>query len=277
MIDNVLKLLQDILPSFTALAALIIPFAVVSFSLWLRKGQYAITWVAITPKSMTDFADELLGKLDVKLDGKSVTNLTKYKFILHNSGRKPIVDKAITSPLTWIAPGKILEAKVVATHPQVDMIIDVSGTTAEFRWKLFNQRSQALVEILCDVEEREEDGKVSAQIKGIPEIRNRSIWYIDEEEIRRRHRRQLFHKPGSSTTEFSIRLSILLNRYLSQIFWVIFWMYGSLFIAFLMSSKLASEQFENNWPIWVAIWFSVLIIVLWISISRNPYTKLLRS
>ena len=259
-----------------AVAVIIGPFALAYFMDWVRRGRHAITWAAVSPKSMTDFAEELRGRLDVTLDGKPVASLTKYMFVLHNSGRHPIDGKLITNPLTWVAPGKILSAKVVNTNPPVELDVRVSGECAIFRWQLFNQRCQALVEILCDADENMNDGHVSAQIKGIPEVKSRAIQFVDEEAILRMNKIRRSQLPKAMRFLLSSRADAFLSRHLVKVLLSLFWFYG-LFVVFIVYSFMTDFSpmiFEARTFVVFLTWFSTLVAALWY--FRNPYAKLLK-
>lgn len=237
----------------------------------LKKGRYAINWIVFTPKSMTDFAEEITDRLQVHLDGRPVINLTKFTFILHNSGREPIDSKAIISPIKWTGPGKIIDARVTATGPPVDLIVDVSKETVEFRWQLFNQQCQALIEVLCDVEDKKIEGEISGQIWKVPDIKRYNIRYVDEEEVLRLSRRRTSQLPGIFQRLRSERLVIWFSRHMLQILATIVWLYATMAVLML---EFNLHLGEGSRDIIMALWLSLLIVVLWF--CRNPYAKLLR-
>ena len=184
---------------------------------WLSRKRRAIRWVALTPKSMMEIADEVSDRLQVTLDGKKVQNLTKYTFILHNNGRNELDACQIVKPVTWTGPGVIVDARVVHPAPDVELKLTTVDRNLEIRWELFNQSCQALIEVICDAETEDDGGTVSSQIKGVPQIEIKNLRHVDEDEIRRSVKRNISRLPKLFQYLQSEKVALYFNRYNSQI------------------------------------------------------------
>ena len=259
------------------IAAILLSFigsiVVTLLPIWLVRPRQGIRWIALTPKHMMDIAEEVSDRLSVTFSGKKVTNLTKYTFILHNYGREPIDGEAIVEPLTWKGSGEILDARVLVSDPFVELQLDRSKRSLEIRWKLFNQSSQALIEIISDEESVTDVGDISAQIRGVPKINIRSLRYADEEDIRRRVRRTTPQLPKILQYMQSESITVFLFHHSTQIF----------AIYFLVSIVMAFFYVSDNWfgfdtitSIFIGVALAVSFSTLLLFFLRNPYVKLLK-
>ena len=255
-----------------SLAAFFGPIIAVLLPTWLARRRAAIRWVTLTPQSMMDIAEEVSDRLDVTFDGRKITNLTKFTFILHNCGREPIDGEAIVEPLTWKGPGEIIDARVLVSNPFVELRLDRSERNLEIRWQLFNQSCQALIEIISDAGTETDVGDVSGQIRGVPRFYFRSLRYADEEDIRRRVRRSTSQLPKLLQHIQSENMTVYLNRYLAQFFAVYFTMPIALGVYFIGEIWF---QFDSIASISIAMAFSASLSILLLFFLRNPYAKLL--
>ena len=249
------------------------PIVAVFISMWFSRRRHAIRWVVLTPTSMMVVAEEIIDKLQVTFSGTAVRNLIKYSFILHNSGREPIDQQAIVESLRWTGPGTILDARVVATNPPVDLDIHVEKQTMVLAWRLFNQGCQALIEVICESETETETGSITGQIKGVPEIHTKNIRNIDENRLRKRYRTNLLHVPRVLRYLSSEALTVFGIRYQSEIVGI----YCTIplgMLAFMAGDSLL------GWPTVysaaLGFGFSASCSVLLLYILRNPYARLLR-
>lgn len=79
----------------------------VVLSRWWDKRRFRLLWVRFPPNSMMTIHDDVSNKLEVTYGGDKVTNLTKRRFLLRNTGYKAIEREK--SALQWQAPGPVLE------------------------------------------------------------------------------------------------------------------------------------------------------------------------
>ena len=255
------------------LAAVIAPFLGAAFTSWLSKPKRALRWVTLTPISMMEIADEIGDKLEVSLDGKSISNLTKFAFVIHNCGREPIDTEAIKKPLKWKAPGRIVSARIANSEPYVELDLQTSGRTLQIKWQLFNQSCKALIEVLADAEMNQETKSVSAQIRGIPKIKHRSVRQLDEEEIRRRVRRDTAHSPRQIQVATE-RLNVILHRYSKRFLRAyLTFSLGLALTAILV--ELIGADFESSFLLGLLFFGSLSILLFFF--PREPYRKLLRN
>ena len=143
----------------------------------------------------------------------------------------------------------------------------------EIKWLLFNQSCKALIEVLVDAETHQEIKGISAQILGIPTIKQRSFRLVDEEEIRRRVRRATAHSSRKiqTVTEWA---NVLLYRNK----WKLLRAYFTLTIGLtlvLVADNLIGVDF-HPWLLPSILSVVSLSIVLFI-FPRNPYRELLRN
>lgn len=170
--------LNILFASITAITAI---FAI-ALPIWLARTRHGLRWAILMTKSMMEIAEEIASDMTIQYKGRTITDMTKYQFILHNTGRTPIEESDIVVPLKWTGPGAILAAHVVATYPPVDLSLSIHGNAVHFRWPLFNQSSKALIEILCEGGSAEEKGQLSGQIRAIPSIEEKRVSVVDEYE-----------------------------------------------------------------------------------------------
>ena len=254
-------------------ATLLAPIVPALLIHWLSRKGRAIRWVALTPKSMMEIADEVSDRLQVTLDGKKVRNLTKYTFILHNNGRNELVEAEIVKPLKWTGPGVIIDARVVRSDPSVELALKAVGRDLEIRWELFNQRCQALIEVICDAETEDDGGTVSSQIKGVPQIEVQNRRHVDEEEIRKGIRRNISRLPKLFQYLESEQVTVYVRRYTSQILTI--YCTIPLGTAVMVIGDLwFGLATETSVGIGMALIVSLSTTLLFY--FRNPYAKLLK-
>ena len=259
------------------IVAAVSPFIATLFTIWLSRRRQGVRWVTVTPISMMEIADEILDRLQVTLDGKSVSNLTKFTFIVHNFGRDPIDGKSIVEPLTWKAPGRIIDVRVVGSEPRVELKLESSKRTLEVRWELFNQGCQALIEVIVDAETETETEieNVSAQIRGIPKIHIKGIRHIDEESIRKSVRKNISQSPRLLRPLFSENLSLYFARYSKHV------LAGYFAITLGVIAGGISDVVQvssDGLSLLVGFAFGGSLYTLFaFFILRNPYSKLLRN
>ena len=256
------------------LVSFLAPIIAVFLPVWFSRPRHAIRWVVLPPKSMMEIADEISGRLNTTFDGRPVRNLTKFSFILHNSGREPLDADSIVEPLKWIGPGTIFDARVVTTMPEVKLDIRLSNRDMEVSWALFNQSCQAFIEVICESESESDGGNITGQIKKVPEIKVKDINHFDEEEIRKRIRKNISRSPRIFRYLNLENMSIYSLRYFRQL--------GALYLAvflgmlgFTISEYLL--EFQIKIDALIGISFAASVMLLFLYLVRNPYSKLLRS
>lgn len=256
--------LETIIASVIAITAI----AGLLLQQWHKRHQYGLRWGILEPKSMMEIAEEIADDLNIHYKDRIIADMTKYEFILHNTGLKPIEKGDIVVPLKWVGPGTVLGARVVVTDPPVDLSLSVQEREVEFSWPIFNQGCKSLVEILCEGGGRNEQGKLTGQIRNIPGIGEKRV--LDVDEIRERQRRM----SQISTPRFLQPLNrIVLNRWVIRgILWflvIYFYLLTLLFVDVLvygMSTLLA---------VVVSIVFAIVVGGVYF-FSRNPYSKLVK-
>ena len=158
----------EIISVVIAILALAVP-------LWRSRQKYALRWGRIRPKSMMDIADEIASDVTISFKGRQIENLTRFQFVLHNAGFTALDGQSLVTPLSWEGPGSILSARVVETDPPVELILSVDANRLEIRWRLFNQKCKALIEVLCEGGSEEERGHLTGQIRNIPKVEEKGL------------------------------------------------------------------------------------------------------
>jgi hypothetical protein len=139
---------------------------------FFRKTR-TIVWCALRPASMMAVASDLTDQVSIQFKDSPIRDLTKFAFIIHNAGRESLKKDEIVSPLTWEAPGTILEAKIKQSDPTVSLRAEVDGdqNSVAISWDLFNPGNKALLEVLVTAPYSVGDEeKVRAEIDGISRI-----------------------------------------------------------------------------------------------------------
>ena len=151
----------------------------------LRSARrFGLRWVQVPPISMLDIAEQVTNSVAISYNGRPIRNLTKYQFILHNTGLRPLDKDSIIDPLVWRAPGEILSARVVNSEPRVDLSLETDNQELRISWVLFNQRCKALIEALCEGEPCFGTRQVVVgQIRNVPAIDHREVDWVGELEI----------------------------------------------------------------------------------------------
>ena len=175
--------------------------------------RHAIRWTALPPTSMLHPPEDVSGRLETTFNGNPIRNVTRFRFVLHNSGSIALDKDSIVSPLTWTAPGTILDARVAAVLPYSRLQIETEGRIARFDWDLFNPKCQVLIEILCDCELTSNIGCTVSEIRNVPNPKTRFLYHIDEEEIRGRIRENIARMSKTSRILYRENLVMWLSLY----------------------------------------------------------------
>ena len=250
--------------AITAIAGLVLQ------QLWRMRHQYGLRWAILEPKSMMGIAEEIADDLKIHYKDRIIVDMTKYEFILHNTGLKPIEKADIVVPLKWVGPGTVLGARVVVTDPPVDLSWSIQEREVEFSWPIFNQGCMSLVEILCEGSGRNEQGELLGQIRNIPDIDKKRVTIRDVDEIRERQRLRmnLMRMP---------RFMQLLNR-IFQNRWVICGFLG-LFVIYIYTLTLLFISIYLEMSTLLAVGVGILFAIFVGGVyffSRNPYSKLVK-
>lgn len=244
---------------------------------WHKLHRYGLRWVILEPKSMMEIAEEIASDLTIHYKGRTIADMTKYEFILHNTGLVPIEKSDIVAPLKWVGPGTVLDARVVVTDPRVDLSLSVQEREVEFSWPIFNQRCKSFVEILCEGGSRNELGRLTGQIRNIPGIDEKRISVLDMDEILERQRLM----SQISTPRFLQPLNrIFLNRRNIRIsrWFLVFFIY--LLTLFYMDIYLDIVYNNGVSPLLAVVVGVVFVIVAvcgyFFFRIRNPYSNLVK-
>ncbi len=160
---------------FATIMALL-SFAGVVVPLWRNRGKSkAIRWGIMAHRSMMNIAKEIASDVEIRYKGRVLSDMRRYRFIIHNTGRSPIEGSDIVTPLRWVGRAGVLKAAVVVSDPRVDLSLEVQGSTVIMTWPVFNQSCKALIEVLCESDKEADVGELSYQIKGVPKIEERWI------------------------------------------------------------------------------------------------------
>ena len=244
------------------------------FSIWRYRPRHGLRWGYLPPKSMLDIAEQVAKSLKISYNEQQINNLTRYLFILHNTGLDPLDRDAIVETLKWQAPdkSKILSADIVKSDPPVKLEIKHSEQYLKVSWELFNQRCKALIEVLCTGDANTGVGQVKGQITNVPIIKQKEISWIDEEEVIQKMKTNL-------------ELQNVFSRFVGRVFarrWFLKTLrliQGIYLVGICVGTPvLVMLAFEVAWPLILAI--GLLIVVLIFSLFfmyRNPYTKFLKS
>ena len=251
--------------------SLFVALATVAIPLWRSRQRHALRWVYLRPKSMLDIADEVADSLKIEFDGRTIKDLTKFQFILHNTGFSPLDSEAISKPLTWHAPSKILAAWEPASDPPVELSLEFNEQQLEVRWSLFNQRCKGLITVLCENTSDLGGGRLEGQIRDVPKIEQKQYkWMSEEEKI------QLLR----ANMELQGKLSSILGKifYRKWIFRSMqyFWSIYGLLIVFAPLTIILSERTS----LFVAVVVDIALLGLLFSLLRmfrNPYSKLMQN
>ena len=230
---------------------------------WRTTQEYAIRWVTLAPTSVLEPPEDTPRTVEMTFGGQPVTHLTKFYFILHNSGTKALDATSIVQPLTWTGPGKVLDSRVVTTRPVVKLDLECSGENLVMTWQLFNQNCKALIEVLCDCPDDAGSGTIDGQIRNVSEIKSMVSSYTDKEEVRRIVRKSIARSPKSLRRFQSESLRVYLKLHSKDIGYAIGVFY-SVFFALLWE------------PVWLSLGGAVLIILVLFWFLHNPYYALLR-
>ena len=261
--------LQIIFGSIAAITAI----AGIAFPLWLTKNRHALRWAIIETKSLLEVADEIASDISIKYYGQEISDITRYRFVLHNLGRTPIDKSDIVVPFKWEGPGKVLSAKIIASNPPVDLKLKIENNEVEISWSLFNQKCIALIEILCEGGSTDEKGKISGQIRNIPAIEIKTVTVISENEYINRLKSTM----QLTTPKYLYPITkIFLNK------WFIRWnrWFLTLYIAALpliILGVIVEDTGAPSWVLSVGIVLSAAIIFGIIMFKKNPYARLVAS
>ncbi len=233
---------------------------------WKSKQDYAIRWVTLAPIPVPGVPEDTPKPADTTAGGPPVTNLTRFYFILHNSGANPLDAASIVEPLTWNGPGKVLNAKVIATRPAVKLALDPSGQNLMIAWQLFNQDCKALIEVTCDCRADSGRGSIEGQIRNVAEIKSTESSYVDREEVRRTVRENIAQAPKFLQRCQSEGLNVYLRLHSRDILFAA-GVFGCIFLAVFF--------WGTPWgPVWLGLGGAVLILLVWL--LRDPDYALLR-
>ena len=219
---------------------------------------------------MMEIADEVSESLKITFEGQPIDDLTKFTFILHNSGFSALDKESIVSALKWTGPGTVLAARSIATDPPVELDINHSDKHVEIRWSLFNQHCKALIEVLCAHGPGPDRGTISGQIRNVPRIDTKEISYFDEEQARKQIRANIAHWP-----QFMWFLTVLSNRRVRAIMYFVMYCYFAFLVVLLTMVLIEDEQWIE--AIVVDLTFAAIVCVASVRhLIRNRYSRLIR-
>ena len=266
-------MIGEIIGVFSTILGPIFAFSLIR---WLVKPRHALRWIVLPPKSMMEIADEISDRLTTTFAGQVVTNLTKFAFILHNTGREPIDEQMVIDPITWKAPGTILHSRIVASRPPVKLKVAHSGNSIVLSWSLFNQECKALIEVICDSDIEENGGSlgnIEGQIRRIPEIKVRHIGHFDETEVRKRIKRNAAHVPTALRFLVAENLRVFILRHGAVGFAIGAAAYSGLGGFVVADSVLTSH---THWAAVTGAGVFSLVLAFCLYITWNPYARILR-
>lgn len=253
------KVLSFILPIVLAVVARIIRG-------WKTRQEHALRWVTLAPTPVRASPGDAPESADRTSGGEPVTNLTRFYFILHNSGANPLDAASIVEPLTWTAPGKVLHANVVDTRPAVNLELEPSADSLKITWRLFNQDCKALIEVVCDCGGDAGRGRIDGQIRNVSEIKSTESSYVDKEEVRRAVREKLARAPKLLPRFQSEALNVYLKLHSKDMLFAA-GVFGCFFLAVFF--------WGTPWgPVWLGLGCAAPIVLFWL--LRDPDYALLR-
>ena len=228
---------------------------------WKTRQEYALRWVTLAPTPVPASPGDAPGPADMTSGGEPVANLTRFYFIVHNSGANPLDAASIVEPLTWTAPGKVLDANVVETRPAVKLELEPSADSLKITWRLFNQDCKALIEAVCDCGSNAGRGSIDGQIRNVSEIKSMESSYVDKEEVRQAVREKLAQAPRFLQRLQSEGLNVYLKLHSKDM----------LFAAGVFCCVLVAAIWGT---VWLGLGAAVLIVLVWL--LRDPDYALLR-
>ena len=265
MLGNIISIVS-IFVGTLGIVAVVVP-------LWRSRQRYGLRWAHLPPRSMLDIAEErIAANIAIYYKERRISNLTQYQFILHNIGYTPLKDSAIVKPFEWVAPGPIVSFRVVDTGPPVVLSLKATQENRlQITWELFNQRCKALIEVLCESNPSESEGKVDGQIENVPQIEEKQIYYIDEDE---RIRQIQKNRRNQGAFERVINPPITNRGFLRVTRWIVYpyLVFGAIWFVATVLTELGTQQ------IVVAIACSAIVILagsLFLAF-RNPYATFIR-
>ena len=185
--------------------------------------------------------------------------------------------EAIVGPVTWRGLGPILSAKLVATEPPVDLQLAIDGAELKIRWILFNQRCKAVIEVLCERDtarksDADERGSISGQIRNVPVIEEKPIWWRHEDEIHRQIQTNLAKQAPRARILGKVFAS---KWFLRASTWLA---YGYLVFTVAIIVSLILESFDASFVLSAAIVFATVTLAgsFLYYLVRNPYKSILR-
>lgn len=171
--------LQVVLACLTPALAIV----AIGLPIWRARRRHGLRWVILKPQSMMKIAEDVADHVEIRYRGNLVTDLVRYQFILHNTGRVPVERDDAVEALRWAGPGRIVSARVVHSSPPVALTLDAEEGDVVFSWQVFNQGCRALIEIVSEGASPGDTGEIGAQIRNIPAIEQKRVNLSDLEEL----------------------------------------------------------------------------------------------
>jgi hypothetical protein len=246
----------------------------IALPIWLERRRHGLRWATIDPKSMLEVAEEIASDVKISYQGRAISDLTRFNFILHNTGRLPIGADEIVGPLTWSAPGPILSSRVIASAPPVALQLNPEGKDLEISWSLFNPRCMALIEVLCETSTLDDSGKVSAQIRNVTTIEEKKISGWDEMEAIRALQNAWQLSAPRWFPKFLFGASPRMMQWLIRVNKWFFAVYIALLPAIFVTI-FVDELKAPKWTYALGPFFSVLLLGFFLFLGHSPYKHLL--
>jgi hypothetical protein len=160
---------------FTApwiIAALIAIGGVVAPILWDRYNSNNSFELQHLSTTQVIQKDESLNKLKLVYDGQEISDLTIMRFILVNSGRKPILMEHVVSPVTILfeKSANLVDARIDVTHPEnidAKLLLNTNNSMS-IEFELLNPEDD--IQISAFISGECENYAASARIAGIKEL-----------------------------------------------------------------------------------------------------------
>lgn len=145
------------------------------------QNPYRLKFIILQPISIRKSMENLSEDINILFKEKKINDLTKFRFIIHNNGKKPIKKDQIKIPLNWESPGSILYVKTLIQEKPVFLEFKINKNNLNISWPIFNQKCMALIEVFCDCSHYNDFNlsKFVGSIENIPKIEIEQIFRIN--------------------------------------------------------------------------------------------------
>ena len=168
---------MSVLPLFLTGLLPVIASTVLVLLIYRRRDKYKkrLVFKSYPPERLIEVSDSIGPQVSIEFQDKTIKELSRFRFSIHNVGRTQITESDIVSPLTLETNRPILSVVKHRESSHLDLSFDPGANSVLIQWKLFNQGCVTMFDVVCDGPADPLETSLAYQIAGIPRIKEETV------------------------------------------------------------------------------------------------------